>query len=75
VLASIFGEAYAFTDRTHERDGMGVRNFASFTAAAEEAGISRLYGGIHFRAAIEQGLAQGRCIAQHTIALRTQSST
>ena len=75
VLASIFGEAYAFTDRTHERDGMGVRNFASFTAAAEEAGISRLYGGIHFRAAIEQGLAQGSCIAQHTIALRTQSST
>ncbi|WP_374331625.1 vanadium-dependent haloperoxidase [Aestuariivirga sp.] len=75
VLTSIYGENFAFTDRTHERDGLGTRQFASFTAAANEAGISRMYGGIHFRAAIDNGLEQGRCIAQFAIGLRTRSST
>jgi hypothetical protein len=75
VLTAMFGENFAFTDRTHERDGFAPRSFPSFEAAAAEAGISRLYGGIHFRAAIDQGLAQGRCIGQHAVALRTRSST
>jgi hypothetical protein len=75
VLTSLFGENFAFTDRTHERDGFAPRRFASFEAAAQEAGISRLYGGIHFRSAITLGLEQGRCIGQHAAALRTRSST
>ncbi|MBL8904365.1 MAG: phosphoesterase PA-phosphatase, partial [Rhizobiales bacterium] len=61
-----------FKDATHERDGIKPRSFPSFWAAAEEAGISRLYGGIHFRAAIERGLEQGRCIGAFTNALRTR---
>jgi hypothetical protein len=72
VLTQMFGENFAFKDATHERDGIKPRSFPSFWAAAEEAGISRLYGGIHFRAAIEQGLAQGRCIGAFTNALRTR---
>lgn len=36
----------------------------TFSSAAEEAGISRLYGGIHFRQANEEGLAMGRKIAE-----------
>ena len=75
VLTAIFGKDFSFTDRTHERDGLAPRRFASFDAAAEEAGISRLYGGIHFRSGIMQGLNQGRCIGQHAMALRTRSST
>jgi hypothetical protein len=75
VLTGIYGESFAFTDRTHERDGLAPRRFANFEEAAQEAGISRLYGGIHFRAAIAQGLEQGRCIGQHALALRTRSST
>lgn len=75
VLTSMFGKDFAFTDRTHERDGIKPRSFPSFDAAAEEAGISRLYGGIHFRAAIVDGVAQGKCIGQHAAALRTRSST
>ena len=71
VLASIFGDPYAFGDPTHEEDGIASRNFASFRAAAEEAALSRLYGGIHFRAAVEQGLLQGQCIGTYTVALRT----
>ena len=75
VLASVYGETFSFTDRTHERDGLPPRHFDGFEAAAQEAGISRLYGGIHFRAAIERGLEQGRCIGSHAVALRTRSST
>ena len=36
----------------------------TFSSAAEEAGISRLYGGIHFRQANEEGLAMGRKIGE-----------
>ena len=74
MLSSIYGDNFAFTDRTHERDGLGDRKFPSFVAAANEAGISRMYGGIHFRPAIENGLEQGRCIAQFAIGLRTRSA-
>ena len=63
VLTAIFGE-FPFTDHTEDGRGMPARSFASFKAAAAEAGISRLYGGIHFRNAIENGLAQGACIGQ-----------
>jgi len=71
VLTALYGDAYAFSDATHEDDGLAVRDYTSFWDAAEEAGLSRLYGGIHFRAAIERGLDQGRCIGEHTNALKT----
>jgi membrane-associated phospholipid phosphatase len=51
VLTKSSAKDFAFDDSTHERDGMAMRSYPSFWAAAEEAGISRLYGGIHFRAA------------------------
>jgi len=71
VLAAFFGDDFAFEDRTHEDDGLAPRMYASFRAAAEEAGISRLYGGIHYRAAIELGLEQGRCIGAYSVKLKT----
>jgi hypothetical protein len=40
------------------------RRFGSFDEAAEEAAMSRLYGGIHYRFDNDNGLAQGRCIGQ-----------
>jgi hypothetical protein len=72
VLTQFFGDNYAFEDAAHVHDGLPPRKFASFRAAAEEAGISRLYGGIHFRTAIERGLDQGRCVAAYTNALKTR---
>ncbi|MDR7126155.1 vanadium-dependent haloperoxidase [Pseudotabrizicola sp. 4114] len=71
VLTAAFGDGYVYDDFTHEREGLDGRAYASFWDAANEAGISRLYGGIHFRAAIEQGLTQGRCIGAYAVALRT----
>lgn len=72
VLTRLFGDNYAFTDTTHEADGLIPRKFASFWDAANEAGISRLYGGIHFRAAIKHGLDQGRCVGEYAAKLKTR---
>ena len=71
VLTAHFGEGFAFEDATHVDEGLAIRAFPDFWEAAEEAAISRLYGGIHFRAAIERGLDQGRCIGAHATALKT----
>jgi hypothetical protein len=73
VLEQQFGANYAFTDNTHNDRGWGPRNFASFRAAADEAAVSRLYAGIHFRSGIESGKVQGRCVAQKVMALRFRS--
>jgi membrane-associated phospholipid phosphatase len=74
VLTAFFGENFAFEDATHVKEGFAVRRFSSFREAAEEAGISRLYGGIHFRAAIDRGLEQGRCIGAHAVGLKTRTA-
>ena len=68
VLTATFG-SIAFTDHTHDARGLPPRSFSSFEAAAQEAAISRLYGGIHYRAAIERGLEQGRRIGAAVVAL------
>jgi PAP2 superfamily len=68
VLTDLFGQV-AFTDHTHDRLGLPARSFRSFTEAAEEAALSRLYGGIHFRAAIEHGLEQGRRVGERVSAI------
>lgn len=64
TLTHLFGPRL-FEDRTHaiyRHEEPFVRSYTSFEAAASEAAISRLYGGIHYRSAIENGLRQGRCI-------------
>lgn len=71
VLTATFGTV-AFTDHTHDARGLAPRSFSSFTAAAQEAAISRLYGGIHYRSAIDRGLEQGRCIGTVVAALPLQ---
>jgi hypothetical protein len=69
ILTATFGDNYRFTDITNVDRGMAPRTFPSFYAAAAEAAVSRLFGGIHYRAAIEQGLAQGACIGRRVLEL------
>ena len=71
VLTDLFGEG-AFTDHTHDERGLAPRSFGSFWDAADEAAVSRLYGGIHFRPAIDLGLVQGRCIGAQVNALQVR---
>jgi hypothetical protein len=60
VLGHYFGPACAYTDTTEHEFGLRARHFTSFGQAAEEAAISRLYGGIHFLDAIRQGQVLGQ---------------
>jgi hypothetical protein len=48
--------------------GLTARSFPSFNTAAAEAAISRLYGGIHYRQAIEEGVKQGRKVGELVVA-------
>jgi cell division protein ZapA (FtsZ GTPase activity inhibitor) len=59
VLTAIFGNNFEFDDTTELPYGLPMRSFKSFRLAAQEAAVSRLYGGIHFRAAVEVGVDQG----------------
>ncbi len=59
VLTEIFGDNFSFDDDTELPYGLPVRSFPSFIEAAQEAAISRLYGGIHYMAAVENGVDQG----------------
>jgi len=59
VLTNIFGNDFSFLDDTETLYGLPIRAFPSFNAAAQEAAISRMYGGIHYRAAVEVGIGQG----------------
>jgi len=67
VLTDQFGDGFAFTDSTEMEYGLPVRSFTSFNAAAAEAAISRLYAGIHYRAAVEEGTIQGRKVGEHVV--------
>lgn len=62
AMTSLFGEDFAFDDDTEVKYGLGVRSFKSFIHASEEAAVSRLYGGIHYRPAIDNGVTQGRAL-------------
>ena len=73
VLEQLFGADTLFTDNTHNDRGWGPRNFKSFKAAADEAAVSRLYAGIHYRFSIEGGKPQGRCVADKVLALKFKS--
>ena len=70
LLARSFGADTPFTDNAHNDRGWGPRTFKNFKAAADEAALSRLYAGIHFRSAVELGKAQGECVARTVLALK-----
>lgn len=61
VLTHLFGDL-SFENNTHDNRGFPPRMYPTFQAAAEEAALSRLYGGIHYRTGIENGIDQGECI-------------
>lgn len=62
ILTYFLGDDFSFVDNTEMYIGLPARDFTSFRKAAAEARISRLYGGIHYRDAIENGGEQGRMI-------------
>jgi hypothetical protein len=67
ILTHFFGNRFKYTDTVEVRFGLEARTYSSFEQAAEEAGISRFYGGIHFMDAIENGQMQGNAVGKHVL--------
>ena len=67
VLENRLGENYAFTDSLEVPFGKAPRQFEGFKEAANEAAMSRLLGGIHYRFANEDGVVQGEKVGEAVI--------
>lgn len=70
IMTQVMGSNFTFTDHTHDAESLSSRTYPSFEAAAQETALSRLYGGIHFRAANERGLTVGKAVGQKVLALK-----
>jgi len=67
VLTRMFGDNFAFED-TSDLKYIGMkRNFSSFVQAADEASISRVYGGIHYNFSVESGVKEGKKVGEKVI--------
>jgi hypothetical protein len=71
AMTTVFGDNFAFTDSTFnglvtpQGVTLAPRAYDSFREAGEEAGWSRLYGGIHYKKSIELGFSQGEKVADN----------
>lgn len=65
ILSSAIGDHTAFADSSKMAYGFNPRSFNSFNEAAQEAAISRLYGGIHYGFDNENGFKCGQLIAMN----------
>jgi hypothetical protein len=63
TLEALYGDNVSFTDYAHAADGFAPRSFARIFDAAVEAGMSRLYAGIHFQSGNLNGRTLGLCVA------------
>ena len=73
ALTHLLGEPYLFIDSTEVAYGLPPRTFESFFDASKEAAISRLYGGIHYMPAINNGVEQGKLVGNFIVEnLRTR---
>ena len=66
ILADAFGDDHQFCLTWASQD----RCWDSYTKSAEDAAMSRLWGGIHWSFDNEAGLALGRSVANYTLAAR-----
>ncbi|MDG0865163.1 choice-of-anchor D domain-containing protein, partial [Pelomonas aquatica] len=67
ILAATFGDNTAFSTTSPTLPGV-TRSFASFSQAADEAGMSRIYGGIHTSLDNNAGKLIGAEVAQAVLA-------
>ena len=67
ILTHLFGEDFEYIDTVEIPYGLPSRSYKGFIQASEEAAISRLYGGIHYRPAITEGVLQGERVGRHIL--------
>ncbi|MEG4026013.1 phosphatase PAP2 family protein [Microcoleus sp. S13C4] len=66
VMSSVFGSDYGFGDKG-DKSVNSLRTFENFSQAADEAGMSRIYGGIHFMSGNVEGLKCGRNVGNYVV--------
>ena len=67
MLSSYFGESTPFSVSSNGMPGV-VRYFSNFSAAIEEIKNARVFGGIHFRTACNDGQTLGEAIGDYIVA-------
>lgn len=67
VLTYLLGDHFAYTDNSEHMFDLADRHFKSFYHAASEASISRIYGGIHYRDAVEAGQTEGKYLGEFVV--------
>ncbi len=65
VLENLFGKNQSFTDHTYDYMGLASRSYPSYAAMGIEAGMSRLYGGIHYQPSLDAGTAIGKKVVEN----------
>jgi len=68
ILTDLFGDNFAFHDDADKEYINMERDFSSFMQAAQEASVSRLYGGIHYRLSLDTGMEVGKKVGQNVLA-------
>lgn len=63
VLIELFGDKLRYDTTSLTLPGV-TRSYRGFSQAAEENGLSRVYAGIHFRHAVNDGRRQGRSVGK-----------
>jgi hypothetical protein len=77
VLSSFFGANVSFATQSDGHSGFSqrplgtnqivTRTFTSFAQAADEAGRSRIYGGIHYEFDNSAGLSAGQALGKYVV--------
>ena len=73
ILTFEIGNQISFTDSSKIYYGFSPRSFNNFYGAAQEAAISRLYGGIHYEFDNDNGYKCGQLIATNVLHLHWKS--
>jgi len=67
MLTYLFGDNFEYTDNSEEFWELTPRHFTSFWNAAKEAAVSRIYGGIHYRDSVDNGVDQGTRVGTYVV--------
>jgi hypothetical protein len=75
MMQALFGDIGSITDHTYDYLGFVPRTYSSFLAIEEEASISRLYAGIHYRPSINAGIRQGKAVTENILAYISKANS
>ncbi len=63
-MNTVFGYSYPFTDHTYDFLGYPTRSYSNFEHAAVECGLSRVYGGIHYKTSVDIAHTYGSLVGE-----------